>query len=238
MTSKVAVVTGASSGVGQSVAVKLAQQGWSVAAIARREEELKKTVKLAGAYGANISIYPCDVGDAEAVKKMTSAVLAKFAEVHVLVNSAGTNTPDRSFKALSPKTWHHVLDVNLNGTYDCVQAFLPQMRDRKGGTIVNIISDAAIQASPKAGAAYVAAKWGVRGMTQSINAEERPNGIRATAIYPGDIDTPLLERRPTPPTAEQRKLMLQPEDVADCVMTVINLPMRAVVEELLIRPRG
>ena len=109
-----------------------------------------------------------------------------------------------------------------------------QQRD---GTIINIVSDAGKRANAKAGAAYVVAKFGLTGLTQSINAEEREHGIRACAIFPGDIDTPMLERRPTPPPPELRKLMLRPDDVADCVMLAVNLPSRAVVEELLIRPR-
>ena len=110
------------------------------------------------------------------------------------------------------------------------------MRKQGLGTIVNIVSDAAKQASAKAGPAYAVSKFGQLGLTQSINAEERANGIRACAILPGDIDTPLLERRPVVPTADARKKMLQPEDVAECVWLTVSLPPRAIVEELLIRP--
>jgi NAD(P)-dependent dehydrogenase (short-subunit alcohol dehydrogenase family) len=234
--SKIAVVTGASSGVGRWIAIKLAQQGWSVAAVARREDDLRETAKLAGEAGGRIMAIPCDVADAKAIDAMARTVREKLGAVEVLVNAAGTNTPDRSLKVLSLETYRKVTEINLTGSYLCVQAFLPGMRERRSGTIINIVSDAAIQASPKAGAAYVVSKFGMRGLTQSINAEERPNGIRATAIFPGDIDTPLLKQRPTPPTDEQRKLMMQPEDIADCAMLAINLPRRAVVEELLVRP--
>ena len=110
------------------------------------------------------------------------------------------------------------------------------MRARKTGTIVNIVSDAGKQASPKAGPAYVMSKFGLAGLTQSINAEERDNGIRACAIFPGDIDTPLLDKRPAPPGAEARAKMLSAEDVAECALLAISLPQRAVVEEILIRP--
>jgi NAD(P)-dependent dehydrogenase (short-subunit alcohol dehydrogenase family) len=102
---------------------------------------------------------------------------------------------------------------------------------------VNVVSDAAKQASAKAGPAYVMSKCGLAGLTQAINAEERAGGIRACAIFPGDIDTPLLNLRPNPPAAEARQKMLRPEDVADCVLLVIELPERALVEEILIRPR-
>ena len=236
---QVAVVTGASSGVGQAVAVKLAQLGWQVAAVARREGELRRTADLAAKAGAKhpVSLHPCDIADSAAVNAMATDVLARQGAVHALVNSAGTNTKDRSLRALTAETWRRVMGVNIDGAYYCTQAFLPKMRQRGGGTVVNVVSDAAVAASAKAGAAYVASKFAMRGLTQSINAEERAGGIRATAVLPGDIDTPLLENRPTPPTAEARKLMLQADDVAECVVLAISLPARAIIEELLIRPR-
>jgi NADP-dependent 3-hydroxy acid dehydrogenase YdfG len=234
---KFAVVTGASSGLGQAVAIKLASRGFSVAAVARRADALEQTVKLAKPAESRITPIACDISDPAAVEKMAAIVLEKFGKVHVLVNSAGINTPDRSFANLSLATFKQVIDINQTGTFLCIQAFLPAMRKQQSGTIVNISSDSAIQPSMKAGAAYVASKMAVRGMTLSLNAEERVNGIRACAIYPGDIDTPLLEKRPTPPTADARKKMLTPDDVAECVLLAITLPDRAVIEELLIRPR-
>jgi NADP-dependent 3-hydroxy acid dehydrogenase YdfG len=103
--------------------------------------------------------------------------------------------------------------------------------------VVNINSEAGRLASPKAGVAYVASKFGLAGLTQSLNAEERGNGIRAISIFPGDIDTPILDKRPQPPTAEARVHMLKPEDIAACVKLAVTLPHRAVIEELVIRPR-
>ena len=133
--------------------------------------------------------------------------------------------------------YHAMMDANLNGAYYCVQAFLPQMRIRGSGTIVNIVSDAGKQASPKAGPAYVMSKFGLAGLTQSINAEERGRGIRACAIFPGDIDTELLNKRPVVPDSTARARMMKPEDIAECVWLCINLPERAVIEEILVRPR-
>jgi NAD(P)-dependent dehydrogenase (short-subunit alcohol dehydrogenase family) len=234
---KVAVVTGASSGVGKAVALKLASRGWKVAVLARRADALADVVRSAGKNAGNLLPVVCDVSNPESIRQMADVVLARFGHVDALVNSAGTNTPDRAWKTLSLATYRNVMETNVTGTYSCIQAFLPSMRQSGSGTIVNIVSDSAIQASAKSGAAYATSKYAVRGMTQSLNAEERGNGIRAIAIYPGDIDTPLLDRRPTPPTAEQRKLMLQPDDVADCVLLAIELPGRAVIEEMLIRPR-
>jgi NADP-dependent 3-hydroxy acid dehydrogenase YdfG len=234
---KTAVVTGAGSGVGQAVALKLAQQGWHVALVGRRAETLKETVKLAGAAGSQFLVCPCDIGDSTAVATMAKKVLAEFQEVEVLVNAAGTNAPKRALEVLSLDDYHSMINANLNGAYYCVQAFLPQMRARRSGTIINIVSEAGKLASPKAGPAYVMSKFGLTGLTQSINAEEKQNGIRACAIFPGDIDTPLLDKRPAPPTAEARARMLKAEDVAECALLAIHLPARAVVEEIVIRPR-
>ena len=227
---KVAIVTGASSGVGRAVALYLSVRGWQVAAIARRRETLEET-------GNRIHAYPCDVTDAGAVAAAVADVIAKFGGVNALVNSAGTNIPRRAMDVLTLDDFHAVIDVNLNGAFHCVHAVLPHMRRQGEGTIVNIVSDAGLIANAKAGAAYVASKFGLTGLTQSINAEERQNGVRACAIFPGDIDTGLLEKRPSPPPPEARAKMLKPEDVAECVMLAIDLPQRAVVEQLVVRPR-
>jgi NAD(P)-dependent dehydrogenase (short-subunit alcohol dehydrogenase family) len=234
---KTAVVTGAGSGVGRAVALRLASQGWSVALVGRQAAGLGETRSLAGPSAERMLVAPCDVADARAVEAMAAEVLRKFGGVSALINSAGTNTPQRGLGVLGVEKFRQVVEVNLNGTFYCVHAFLPDMRRRGRGTIVNIVSDAGLIANAKAGAAYVAGKFGVTGLTQSINAEERGNGIRACAIFPGDINTPLLDKRPAPPPPEAREKMLQPEDVADCVLLALNLPDRAVVEQLVIRPR-
>jgi NAD(P)-dependent dehydrogenase (short-subunit alcohol dehydrogenase family) len=168
---------------------------------------------------------------------MAADVLAHFGQVDALVHAAGTNIPKRSWDVLTIDDYRAVIDTNLNGAFYCMRAFLPAMRKKGGGTIVMIVSDAGIIANAKAGAAYVASKFGERGLVQSINAEERQHGIRATALCPGDINTPILDKRAAPPPADARTKMLQPEDIAECIMLAINLPERAVVEELVVRPR-
>src|SRR5689334_13130513 len=234
---KTAVITGAGSGVGQAIALALAKQDWKVALIGQREETLRETVRHAGSQSGNLVIHACDIGDSKAVEKMAERVLTDFKEIEVLVNAAGTNAPKRALEVLSLDDYHAMIDTNLNGAYYCVQEFLPRMRARKSGTIINIVSDAGKQASPKAGPAYVMSKFGLAGLTQSINAEERANGIRACGIFPGDIDTPLLNKRPAPPDAESRSKMMRPEDVANCALFCINAPAHVIIEEMLVRPR-
>ncbi len=233
---KVAVITGAGSGVGRATAVKLAQSGWTVVLIGRTEATLKATAELTTKPDACM-IAPLRIGDLDTTNKIAAEVLKRFGRIDLVVNAAGTNVPKRSLEVLSMTDYHEMMDSNLNGAFYLIQAFLPTMRKQKSGTVVNIVSDAGRQASPKAGPGYVVSKFGMVGLTQAINAEERPNGIRACAILPGDIDTPLLDKRPAPPNSEARAKMLQPDDVADCVMLATNLPDRAVIEELLIRPR-
>jgi NAD(P)-dependent dehydrogenase (short-subunit alcohol dehydrogenase family) len=234
-TVRTAVVTGAGSGVGRATAVALAQNGWRVGLVGRRIEALEETARAAGA--AQCLVLPCDVGDEAAVRSMAAAVFAQWGPVDALVNAAGLNTPRRALEVLSTENYRALMGANLDGAYFCTQAFLPGMRERGVGDIVNIISDAGKQASPKAGPAYVMSKFGLAGLTQSINAEERARGIRACGIFPGDIDTPILNLRPVVPDAAARAKMMQPEDIAEAVLFCLKLPRRVVVEELLLRPR-
>ncbi len=235
---KIAIVTGASSGVGRASAIALANAGWEVACLARRATALEKTVQLAPeASRPRLHLYPCDITLRSAVDEAIGSVLKTHARIDALINAAGTNIPERSLAVMTEARYKEVFDVNLSGALYAIQAVLPTMRKQKGGTIVNINSIAGQNASILSGASYVMSKFALAGLTQSINVEEAQHNIRATSIFPGDINTEILERRPTPPPAEARSRMLQPEDLAACVMLAVSLPSRAVVEELRITPR-
>jgi NAD(P)-dependent dehydrogenase (short-subunit alcohol dehydrogenase family) len=234
---KTAVVTGAGSGVGRAIALRFASEGWRVALVGRRIEPLAETAAAAGADDRRVALFSCDVSASDSVAAMGAEVLARFGEVDVLVNAAGINVTPRSFQALSLDDWHAVLATNLHGAYYCVRAFLPAMRTRKTGTIININSDVGKVARDLAGPAYVSSKFGLMGLTQQINAEERSHGVRACSICPRDVNTPLLDKRPQPPSAEARSRMLQPEDLADCAWLVATLPSRAVVDEISLSSR-
>jgi len=233
----VAVVTGAGSGVGRATVLKFAAENWSVALVGRRAGALDETIALApAAQRARLAAFPCDLADGAAIARMAADVLARFGRVDVLVNAAGNNIPRRSLAELSRDDYAAVMAANADGALFTVQAFLPRLRAQGGATIVNVGSEAGRQASAKSGAAYVVSKFGLTGLTQTINAEERANGIRACCVFPGDIDTPLLDKRPAPPPREARARMLRPDDVAGCVWFAAALPPRAAVEEILIRP--
>ena len=233
-----AVVTGAGSGVGRAVAIRFAAEGWRVALIGRRPGALAETAALSGAEPeGRVGVFPCDVSSPDEVAAMGESVRARLGDVDVLVNAAGINILRRSLDALSLDDWHRVLATNLHGAYYCVRAFLPAMRERRTGTIININSDAGLAARDLSGAAYVSSKFGLRGLTQQINAEERRNGVRACSISPRDINTPLLDQRQHPPSPAARAEMLQPDDLAACVWLAATLPPRAILEEISLSSR-
>lgn len=231
----VAVVTGAGSGIGRAVVLRFAAAGWSAALIGRRLQALEETVALAGAARSRLAVFPADITDEAAMQGFGSKVLARFGRIDVLVNAAGTNTLRRSLAEFSSGTYNEVLATNLHGAVRCTLAFLPAMRRQHSGTIVNINSEAGRAASARAGAAYTISKFGLSGFTQTLNAEERVHGIRACSIFPGDVDTPMVDRRPSVPSSEKRASFLQPSDVAEAVWLVASMPARAAVEEILLR---
>jgi NAD(P)-dependent dehydrogenase (short-subunit alcohol dehydrogenase family) len=236
LSGKVAIVTGAGSGIGRAAAVALAQAGADVTLIARSAGALNEVAAEVAATGRRALTRPLSVNDWPAVEAAVQATVEAFGRVDILVNNAGTNTPKRRLLDISPEDWRMVVDVNLTGAYLCTRAVLPVMQQQGEGTIINIASVAAKSASLLGGAHYSASKAAVLSLTQSINLEQRARNIRATAISPGETATPILDRRAVPPTAEERARMLQPEDVAATIVFVASLPQRACIEDLVIRP--
>ena len=231
---KVTLVTGAGSGIGQAAAVRLAREGGTLVLVGRREANLQETAGMLG--GADVLILAADIGDPKAVDGVIQATLAKYGRLDLLVNAAGLNVPKRSLADCSIEDYQTVIAADLNGAFYLARGFLQTMRQQGGGTIINIVSDSGWRGNNFAGIAYIAAKFGLRGLTEAINAEERQHGIRATSIYPGEVNTPILDRRPVPPPPEARAKMLQASDIAECVALAALLPPRAIIEDLVVRP--
>jgi len=231
---RVALVSGAGSGIGRAAAMRLAREGAAVALVGRTAERLAETRDVIA--NAGVEVYAGDVGDAAAVERIVAAVLARFSRLDVVVNAAGINVRKRSLSEGSVEDFDEVLETNLRGAFLLSRAVLPPMRAQGGGTIIHVVSDSAMRGNDFAGIAYTASKFGVRGLVEAVNAEERRNGIRVTAIFPGEVNTPLLDKRPKPVPTEARQRMLQPEDVAECIALAATLPPRAVVEQLIVRP--
>ena len=154
------------------------------------------------------------------------------------MNAAGVNLKNRLMSNMTPPDWDRVLAINATGVYNAMYAVLPQMRERKDGLIVNISSISGKRAAAIGGVAYNASKFAMAALGTSVANEEAPNNIRITTIYPGEVDTPILEHRPQPVSAERRAKMLLPEDVADLVVAIAKLPPRAHVPDLVVKPTG
>jgi len=167
---------------------------------------------------------------------MASLVDAELGGVSILVNNAGSAVGPRNISFIGPDDWQATVDANLTAVYLLSRAVLDGMLKRGEGTIVTISSGAALRPNMLGGAAYGAAKAGARNLMSYLHNTFRNQGIRATTITPGEVNTPILDDRPRPPSAEERAAMMQPGDVADAVLMCCALPVRTVVEELVIMP--
>ena len=234
---KVAWVTGGGSGIGLAGAIELAKAGAHVVISgrnARSNESGLAALKKAGSAEATL----LDVGDRAAVERTAADIEKRHGRIDILVTSAGTNIGGgrRNFRTMSLDGWDDVVRINLNGLFYCCYAVLPGMRARKDGVVINISSWAGRYASMLTGPAYNATKRAVIAVTESINMEECANGIRATSILPGEVATPILEKRPVPPSAEERARMAQAEDFGRAILFIATLPARTCVNELVMAP--
>jgi NAD(P)-dependent dehydrogenase (short-subunit alcohol dehydrogenase family) len=231
---QVAVVVGATSGMGRATALLFGREGASLVISGRRAGLLQELgEQIAAETGAVVAAAPCDVRKREDVDSLIRLAVAQFGRIDVLVYASGINIPDRSFKRLTPEIWDDMITTNLTGAFHCTQLALPVMRDQEDGLIIYLSSIAA-QGADVSGAAYKAAKAGIDGLAGAIAAEERP--IRASVIYPGLCDTPLVLQRPAPTPKELMDHALQPEDVAEACLFVAALPARCHVPFLRLVP--
>ncbi|HZO00548.1 MAG TPA: SDR family oxidoreductase [Burkholderiales bacterium] len=228
-------ITGGGSGIGLAGGIELARAGAHVVISGRSAETLKKAEKELKAAGSGEAI-ALDVSDQQEVAKAAQGILKRHGRVDILVNSAGVNSPKRNFRNVSLESWDQIVAINLSGTFYCCQAVLPGMRERKDGQVINISSWFGRYWNTLGGPGYNATKHAVVALTETLNVEEAPNGIRATCILPGEVATPILEKRPVPPPPEERARMLQAEDLGRTILFVATLPPRACVNEIVISP--
>lgn len=232
---KTALITGGGTGIGQAIAQAYATAGATVVITGRREEKLKETVAAIG--GANpVHAYPADVADRDQVGALVDWANQQFGQIDILVNNAGVNVVKRQVAELTPEAWDYIMDVGATGVFNTIHAVLPQMRSRQDGLIILISSLSGVRPSPLGGAAYSAAKQAASALMKVLAVEEKDNGIRATIIAPGEVNTPLLDERPVKVSDEHKARILQPADVAAAALFVAKLPPHAHVPELLIKP--
>jgi NADP-dependent 3-hydroxy acid dehydrogenase YdfG len=229
----VAWVTGAGTGIGEAAALALARQGMTLVLSGRRRDKLEA---VAGQIGEAAHIAVLDVADHAAVAVAARDLIARHGRLDVLVSSAGLNVVDRHWHQLTPADWDRVIRVDLDGAFYCAHAVLPTMIEQGDGLIVNVSSWAGNHVSLVTGPAYTAAKHAMNAMTETINMEECTNGIRACAVCPAEVATPIMDRRPVPPSATDRARMLQPEDLGSTILFIAQMPAHACINQVIISP--
>jgi NADP-dependent 3-hydroxy acid dehydrogenase YdfG len=235
LTDKVALVTGGGSGIGLAVAGLLLHAGARVAVAGRSLARLDEAASQLKA-GDRLVTVAVDVAKQAHVADMVDTVTKRLGPIDILINNAGTNLKERTFRELTPESWDRLIRTNLDGAFYCIHAVLPGMLARKDGVIVNVVSIAGKRASPLGGVAYAASKFGMSALGIGLAAEEKDTGIRVCNIYPGEVDTPILEMRPQPVSEEHRQRILRPEDVANAVLFVASQPPNVSIPELVIKP--
>lgn len=233
VTGRVAWITGAGTGIGEAAALALAEAGMTVVLSGRRQDKLEA---VAGRVGGRAEIAVLDVADKAAVAEVAGGILDRHGRIDVLVSSAGVNVPGRHWHQLDTDDWDRVIRIDLDGAFYCAHAVLPAMIEQGDGLIVNVSSWAGNHVSMVTGAAYTAAKHGLNAMTETINMEAGLHGVRACAVCPGEVATPILDNRPEPPSAEDKARMVQPEDCGDIIAFLARLPPHVCINELTVSP--
>lgn len=234
--SQVLLVAGASSGMGQATACAAADAGAKVVLAARGEDGLERVRASIAAGGGSALAVPCDARDMTAVTQLIDAAIHEYGRIDTVVNAVGTNIPRRALRELTSESWEALLATNLTAAFNLTTAIVPVFRAARHGLLIHIAS-AAAKKPDRSGVAYQASKAGLVGLAHGTMEEERAYGMRVTVIFPGMTDTPLVRKRPTPPSPDELARALQPEDVAAACLFVMRLPSRAYVPELLLYPR-
>ena len=230
------LVIGGGSGIGLGIGEAFAREGANVVLSSRNANSLEAALSNSEV-GARMLSYPADATNREQLAELVAFTETNTGPIDILVYSAGINVPNRLFENHDPSAFDEVMNVNATGAFNAFHAILPGMRERKSGLILNIVSVAGLRNMKLAGASYCASKFAQSSLGRYANLEVLEEGVSVTNIYPGETDTPLVDKRPKPPSPEQRAKMILPQDVADIAIAVAKLPPRATVPEIVITPR-
>ena len=228
---RVAVVTGGSSGIGFAIASSLVAEGVRVAICARDEKTLRQAARSLERGGGNVLAVPTDVSVADQVSALINQVKNTCGRIDVLVNNAGVGRL-KSIAESTEEEWDRIQAINLKGTFLCTKAVLPIMKRQRSGYIVNIASLAG-KIGFGGAAAYSASKFGVVGLTESLLEEAIGHNIKATAICPGYVATPMVQGASVP-----QKEMIPPEDIGKLVVGLLHLSPYTVIKEIVIERKG
>jgi short-subunit dehydrogenase len=232
-----AIVTGASSGIGKATALAFAKADIEVVLVSRSEAKLKTVANEILALDPQVkaNVYPLDLAILAQVKPKIAEICNHFGPIDILVNNAGMGYTN-PLSDTSLEDWQKVMGLNLTSVFQCIQGVLPQMRDRRHGTIINVASIAAFNAFPNWGA-YGVSKAALVALSKALSVEERANGIRTVTVSPGSVNTPIWDTE-TVQADFDRQAMLTPEVVAQSILHTALLPQQAVVEEMIVMPSG
>ncbi len=228
---KVAIITGASRGIGRATALAFAQAGAKIVLASRTQHDLETVADLICTDGGEALVAPTDVTRPDAVETMVNRTLAAYGQIDLLVNNAGIGVFE-TIADSDPEVWTQVVASNLKSTYLCSKYVLPSMLERQSGQIINVLSIAA-KVAFKASSAYCAAKAGALAFTKVLAEEVRSENIRVTAVSPGSVNTPFwteIEGHP------DLNLMLKPEHVAETILFVATQPAGIVTDEIIVTP--
>jgi 3-oxoacyl-[acyl-carrier protein] reductase len=229
---QVALVTGASAGIGRAIALRLAELGATVGLAARRQEKLAEVQTEIERRGGRARAWPADVRSREQVEGLIQGVIRAFGRLDLLVNNAGIGHFGTPLHEMSPEAWEETMATNLRAVYYAIRAAAPQMIAQRRGQIINIASLAGHNPVPGA-AAYAASKTGLHGLTVSVAEELRDYGIRVSLVCPGSVDT---EISPQFTSGKDRNRMLQPDDIAHIVAMLATQAPRSFISEVVVRP--
>jgi len=229
---KTAIVTGASRGIGKSIALKLAKENYKIMLFGRDEKLLNEVKSEINKEDGDADVFVGDVTDENFVKESIGRVIEKHKQIDVLVNNAGVMIA-KKFIETNLDEFKLQVDTNLYGVYNFTKAVLPSMMAKREGTIINISSIAG-KNPVSGGTLYSSTKHALMGFSKSLMLEVREYNVRVASVCPGSVDTELLTNTIMAPANSEK--ILQPSDVADVVFSIINLPIRAMISEVEIRP--
>ncbi|MGJ7533627.1 MULTISPECIES: SDR family oxidoreductase [unclassified Variovorax] len=233
---QVALVTGGGSGIGRSTALMLAAEGARVVVMGRRLDPLQAVVEEIRSAGGEAWARQADLQEREQLLELVQWAGKEVGPIGILVNNAGLTSRVRNIRWIEPDDWESAVSVNLTAVYVLIQAVLPGMLAAGAGTIVTVSSLAAVRPNLLGGAPYGAAKAAVTNLMGFVHGTFRNNNIRSTTILPGEVDTPIMDTRVRPPSAEERAAMVAPDDVARAILLACTLPQGTTIEQLVISP--
>lgn len=233
---KVVWITGAGGGVGQATARKFAGDGAILVLNDRHEERIAPFAIDLRSAGANVLVCAGDLREPVTAERTVDLIKSQLGRLDILVNSAGFNVANRRWGDVTAQAIDSVIETNLSAAFYCVAAAVPIMRQQGSGLTIHIASTDGIRMGMTGGPAYSASKHGLVALSHSINLEEAGHGIRSCVICPGGIDTPFLDHRVNPPSAERRAVLLRPSDVAEAIAYVASTPASVRIDQITITP--